>query len=236
VSWIRISDDFTDRAELLGLGDVEALAGWTYLRLLCWAGAHLSDGHVPVGIVRREDPTGLAALDSIGYVQRQADGSLSLPWFLVDHALSRDAVMALRAARSEAGKRGGQANAQAKAEARALALADENGREGQANARQDSHPGTRNPVTVSPSPGLPPNPPPSGGLRAEGKNPRARAQAAAELARVEDRARHRRREQRSLAYHRGAINESQLSEMNRSDAPLDQIPGTADDERVEYAS
>ena len=34
MSWLRVSDDFTDRQEFAELGDVEAIAGWTYVRLL----------------------------------------------------------------------------------------------------------------------------------------------------------------------------------------------------------
>lgn len=151
MSWIRISDDFTDRQELLELGDREAIAGWTYMRLLCWSAGHLSDGVVPVGITRREDSAGIAALESIGYVQRRDDGGLDLPRFLTDHALSRAAVTELREARTEAGRRGGQASALAKAEAKAQALAEKNGRHGQANGKQNGNPVSRLPVPVNPA-------------------------------------------------------------------------------------
>lgn len=155
MSWIRISDDFTDRQELLELGDREALAGWTYLRLMCWSASHLSDGIVPVGVARREDPQGLDALVSIEYVKRRDDGSLELPRFLTDHHLSRAAVLELRENRAEAGRRGGQASALARAEAKAQALAEANGKHG---VKQNGNPVSRLPYPVnpaSPSPAVP---------------------------------------------------------------------------------
>lgn len=150
MSWLRISDDFTDRQELLELGDREAVAGWTYLRLLCWAASHLSDGAIPVGVARREDPIGVEALESIGYLTREAGGALHLTRYLSEHGLSKEAVLGLREARSESGRRGGLASAQAKAEAKAQASAEANGRYGQANAKQNGNPVSRIPSPVNP--------------------------------------------------------------------------------------
>ncbi len=150
MSWLRISDDFTDRQELLELGEREAIAGWGYMRLLCWSAAHLSDGVIPVGIARREDPAAIAALEGIGYVIRRPDGGLDLPRFLTDHHLSRAAVLELRELRSEAGARGGKASARAKAEAKAQALAERKRRPGQANAQQNGNPVSRLPSPVDP--------------------------------------------------------------------------------------
>jgi len=150
MSWLRISDDFTDRQELLELGDQEATAGWTYMRLLCWSAAHLSDGLVPVGVARREDPAGVAALEGIGYIARRPDGGLDLPRFLTDHHLSRAAVLELREERSRAGAKGGKASARAKAEATAQALAERNRRNGQANSKQNGNPVSRLPSPVNP--------------------------------------------------------------------------------------
>lgn len=147
MSWLRISDDFTDRQELLELGDREAIAGWTYLRLLCWSASHLSDGLVPVGAARREDPAGVDALVSIGYAKRRPDGGLDLPRFLTDHHLSRAAVLELREVRSEAGKAGAKASALAKAETKAQALAEANGKHG---AKQNGNPVSRIPSPVNP--------------------------------------------------------------------------------------
>jgi hypothetical protein len=147
MSWLRISDDFTDRQELLELGDQEAIAGWTYMRLLCWSAAHLSDGLVPIGVARREDPAGVAALEGIGYVARRPDGGLDLPRFLTDHHLSRVAVLELREERARAGAKGGKASARAKAEARAQALAEANGKHG---AKQNGNPVSRLPSPENP--------------------------------------------------------------------------------------
>lgn len=74
-----------------------------------------------------------------------------------------------------------------------------------------------------------PQPPASGGpSRANGTSPRARAQAAADLAAIETKAKSYRREQRKLAYARGAITQAQLDELNGRDAPLTDIPGWTD--------
>jgi hypothetical protein len=151
MSWIRVSDDFTERQEFAELGDVEATAGWTYLRLMCWSASHLSDGFVPVGVVRREDAAGVAALERIGYVSRRPDGGVDLPRFLTDHALSRDAVLELREKRAEAGSRGGLASARARAEAKAQATAEANGKHGAKHGVKQNG----NPVSRIPSPGIP---------------------------------------------------------------------------------
>ena len=75
----------------------------------------------------------------------------------------------------------------------------------------------------------PPNPPPSGGRRSEGTSPRQLAAAA--KAEVDERAEGKRyrRNQRALAYARGAISEDQQADMDRRDAPLSEIP-----DRVEH--
>lgn len=79
---------------------------------------------------------------------------------------------------------------------------------------------------------LPPNPPPSGGRRSEGTNPRAKAKAASDLAGIAENSKRWRRNQRQLAYHRGALTEAQLAEQNRDDAPLERIPGYAEAEAI----
>lgn len=69
-----------------------------------------------------------------------------------------------------------------------------------------------------------PQPPASGGRRSSGTNPRARAEAARVAAEIEAKTKAWRRQQRQLAYARGAITEAQLDAMDRADTPLSEIP------------
>jgi hypothetical protein len=66
-----------------------------------------------------------------------------------------------------------------------------------------------------------PLPPTSGGRRANGTSPRQLSE------RDRDRRRYR-RTQRQLAYHRGALTEELLDDMNVRDAPLEEIPDWAE--------
>ncbi len=70
-----------------------------------------------------------------------------------------------------------------------------------------------------------PQPPTSGGRRANGTSPRQVSD------RDRDERRHR-RTQRQLAYHRGAITEAVLDDMNVRDAPLEEIPDWAEHRAV----
>ncbi len=153
MSWLRISDDFTDRQELLELGDVEAIAGWTYIRLLCWSAHHLSDGVLPVGVIRREDPSAIVALERIEYVVAQPDGSYSLPRFLADHHPSKADVLDLRDKRAAAGRSGAEVTNAARAAANAAANADR--QMPQHGARQTRRPVSRIPSPVDPVSRLP---------------------------------------------------------------------------------
>lgn len=75
-----------------------------------------------------------------------------------------------------------------------------------------------------------PQPPASGGRssRANGTSPRALAKAQADQAEAATGAKAWRRNQRNLAYARGAITEAQQVDMNGRDAPLDEISDWVD--------
>lgn len=67
-----------------------------------------------------------------------------------------------------------------------------------------------------------------GGRRANGTNPRALAKAQTDLTEEGDRARAWRRNQRKLAYLRGAIGEAEQLDMDARDASLEEIPDQAE--------
>lgn len=69
-----------------------------------------------------------------------------------------------------------------------------------------------------------PPPPTSGGRRSNGTNPRAVADAERAVLAAESRGREWRRQQRHLAYSRGAISEDVLDRMNKADSLLSDIP------------
>ena len=74
----------------------------------------------------------------------------------------------------------------------------------------------------------PPTPPHAGGSRANGTTKRQLAAAAQAEADAAAEARRWRANQRQLAYTRGALTEAQHADMNRRDAPLDEIPDWAE--------
>lgn len=126
MSWIRFDDTFTDDPAILALGELEARAGWTYMRLCSYAARHLTDGEIPVGVIRREDQDAIAALVTVQLLELRATGAGYLPRFLdqVDddgrtlvagHHPPKAIVLQRREARAEAGRAGGLAKAKASA-------------------------------------------------------------------------------------------------------------------------
>ncbi len=105
MSWIRLGDEFVDDPAINDLGNDEAIAGWTYIRLLSYSARHLTDGLLPTKVVDREDPVGVAGLLRVGLLEPAADRYF-LPRFLADHHPSREEALRLRAARAQAGRKG----------------------------------------------------------------------------------------------------------------------------------
>lgn len=50
MTWARLSDDFTDRPEILALS---LAAGWLHVEALVWCNKHLTDGHLPAAALGR---------------------------------------------------------------------------------------------------------------------------------------------------------------------------------------
>lgn len=93
-----------------------------------------------------------------------------------------------------------------------------------ARASRSANPDPSRPVPTRPTDS--PQPPASGGRksRANGTNPRAKAEAAAAVGELERKARAWRRNQRQLAYYRGALTATELDDMNARDAAIGEIP------------
>lgn len=173
MSWVRFGDELPDWPEILALGDDEAVGGWTYVRCVSYAGRHLTDGELPAGFLRREDPRGVTALVRVGLVEQRLDGSGFLPRFLEvrdstgrvvsGHHPSRVDVEARRQRRAGAGKAGGIASGEARRQAPEQA-GSQAAREAIASqdAEQEVNPG---PVPV---PGPLPDPHPARTARANG--------------------------------------------------------------------
>lgn len=119
--WIRIGDEFVDDPAIVDLGEDEAIAGWTYLRLVSYAARHLTDGYLPSKVVGREDPIGVACLLRSALLERVPDRYF-LPRFLTDHHPPREATLRLRAQRAEAGRRGARQTNSASAAASAASV------------------------------------------------------------------------------------------------------------------
>lgn len=97
MTWLRLSDDFADRPEILAVG---APAAWLHTTALLYCARHLTDGHLTQAVARRlavdvGDPDQLArALIQAGLWQRTPTGYY-LPEYLA-HNPSRADVEALR--------------------------------------------------------------------------------------------------------------------------------------------
>lgn len=196
MSWIRFSDTLVDEPCLLELGDLEPLAGWTYMRLVSYCAKHLTDGLVPVGMLRRENQVAITALFGTLLLEHRDDGAY-LPLFLdrvdddgnvtLGHHPSKEFIEDRRRARIDAGRLGGKARAVALAKARALALAKAgatapakaNGKQTPKQTASKTVPLSLVPGPSSPYPDRepheenPPPPPAKRGRRANGTNARA---------------------------------------------------------------
>jgi hypothetical protein len=143
--WVRLDDQFPDHPKVVSAGP---LAGWLHVCGIAYCNRHLTDGFIPRAVAHR-----LANFEGIG-VELGGDGKsfafgedASCEWMasvLCEHGLwdkvaggyqihdylefqpSKDEVLALRDARSEAGKLGGQASAKAKAQAKVKQEAKQN--------------------------------------------------------------------------------------------------------------
>ena len=144
--WVKLDDQFPfNRKAIIAGKDGRAL----YITALCWTSGQLTDGIIDDAAVPMlaavsgiDDAQGTAAhLVATGLWERISGGYEIHDYH--DYNPSSSDVRAMREARAEAGRRGGQASAASKSQANGQANAEANG---QANAEQKSTP------SPSPSP------------------------------------------------------------------------------------
>jgi hypothetical protein len=109
MTWFKIDDSFYDHPKVFDAPDC-AVALWT--RAGAWCARNLTDGFVPSGMPARlcdDHDTAVKELVRRGLWLRASGGYRFHDW--ADFQPSKESVQELRAKRSEAGKRGGQAKA-----------------------------------------------------------------------------------------------------------------------------
>ena len=102
MSWFCLDDKSAFHAKVVAVGN----AAWgSLVRMGAWSMDHLSDGVVPMAVVRLlATPKELAALLSVGFLSELKDGYLIHDF--LDYNPSRAEVEALRATKQGAGRRG----------------------------------------------------------------------------------------------------------------------------------
>jgi len=106
VPWLKLDDSFWANPKVVAAGNEVAGA---YVRMLSYSAQQLTDGFIPDEPVRLIAKAGLTKkLVSHGFVEKTG-GGLLVPDYL-DFNPSREKALATRRARSQAGKRGGEAS------------------------------------------------------------------------------------------------------------------------------
>jgi len=121
MAWIKIDDQFADHPKIVAAGP---LASWLYICGLTYCGRYLTDGWIPRGQVRKladvDNPLELAQrLIEIG-LWEVVDGGYQVHDYL-EYNPPANKIIAIREARSEAGRRGGMASGESKRKANAIA-------------------------------------------------------------------------------------------------------------------
>jgi hypothetical protein len=109
MSWLRLSDDFVDRPEILKLGDRAPAVGWLYVRGRSYAARLLTNGFIPDGSLIGTNSTSVAALLATGLWQRVEGGYEDSEFLGLQD--DRETVLARRAHAHEAKSKGGRARA-----------------------------------------------------------------------------------------------------------------------------
>lgn len=220
--WGRLDDGLYDhpKLELLGRSKLAAVGLWTLS--ISWCNRRLTDGSIPTRQIRMLGGTIALAelLVDAGLFDKSDDG-----YVIHDFLVFNDSAVTVQKRRDEAAER------QRRHRGVTRDVTHESHGESQRdNGVSHSTHARASALASRPGPSVPdldsPQPPASGGRssRANGTNARAQAQATADLAAIETRARRYRSSQRQLAYSRGAITEAQHADMNARDAALEEIP------------
>lgn len=218
--WGRLDDGLYDHPKLdvLGRSKLPAVGLWTLS--ISWSNRRLTDGFIPSDRVLALGGTRqlAEALVTAGMFDR-GEGGYVIHDFLTFND-SREQVESRREA---------DRNRKRKAAGLPPEARPETDRTPEPRAPARDRAGRVPPAGLRPDPTdseVTPQPPASGGRpsRANGTSPRAKADAAADLAELESRAKKHRRQQRELAYYRGEITETQMADMNARDAALTELP------------
>ena len=126
MAWIKIDDQFRNHPKVLAAGP---LASWLYVCSLTFAGQYLTDGHIPstmLGMLAAVDNAQELAdrLVDVG-LWEEVEGGYQIHDF-TEYNPTREEVRGVRAARAEAGRRGGLNSAASKRQANATANEQQN--------------------------------------------------------------------------------------------------------------
>ena len=105
MSWVKVDDGLPDHPKFLALGRDRLAAIGALVTMLAYCNRYLTDGAVPRAAAQRIPVRLLARLQRVGVIDPAEDG-----WTIHDYndyQPSKAEVLTLRAARSEAGRRGG---------------------------------------------------------------------------------------------------------------------------------
>jgi hypothetical protein len=135
MTWFKTDDSFYDHPKVFDAPDC-AVALWT--RAGCWASRNLTDGFVPTGMPARlcDDPeTAVKELVARGLWHRAKGGFQFHDW--TDYNPTAARVKATRAARAEAGSRGGKAKAAKQTASKLLDDSQDDAKQNPAPTRPD---------------------------------------------------------------------------------------------------
>jgi hypothetical protein len=133
MAWFKIDDSFYDHPKVFDAPDC-AVALWT--RAGTWSARNLTDGFVPTGMPARlcdDHDTAVRELLRRGLWLRASGGYRFHDW--ASYQPSKESVENLRAARSAAGKRGGQVRAAKQTASKSQAIASDVAKQNAAPAR-----------------------------------------------------------------------------------------------------
>jgi hypothetical protein len=142
MAWVRVDDQFAEHPKVLKLGRDRLPAIGLWLQGLTYANRYLTDGFIPEGALPPGSRRLAGRLVDVGLWQRVPNGFEVHDY--ADYQQDRDKVLALRAERAEAGRKGGLASGSKRRstdEANASAMGQTSASPGlEANANPGHHP------------------------------------------------------------------------------------------------